>query len=169
MAFNLLALFGGFYLLKNRDKKDDKPVEPTTEDLPPPLDSKLIVYHTIDGYDDVVWKYGYSVGSGANMHLDYTYIIGNKQGTAFVTTTNENKRKVILADDTVIKDVQYWDSDIAVERLEASYEATKGDGDTIPPVAPPISPQTPQGPYGGSMGATRLETNPAWIGGGWSE
>ena len=167
MAGNLLALLGGFWLFKRR-KRDYEPVTPHVEELPPPLDSTLVIYYSIDDYDDVVWQYGFSRGSGANMHLDYTYVIGNKEGTAFVTTTGENKRKVILADDTVIDNVQFWDADIAVERLDASYAATQGAGDTIPPVAPPISPQTPQGPQGGSMGATRLETNPAWIGGGWA-
>jgi len=170
MAFNLLALFGGLYLLKNRERQI-KPVTPTYEELLPPLDPELTVYYEIDGYDTIVWRYGYSTGSGKNMHLEYTYILGNRAGDSFVTDTSfvgqaeaSRVRKVILDNGTVIDDVRYFTSDVAKSRLDAMYAATQGgSGEGMAPDAP----QGPQGQFGRDI-PTNLNTNPAWTQGGWS-
>lgn len=176
MAFNLLALFGGIYLLKNRERRY-RPVTPTTEDLPPPLDPELNLYYEIDGYDTVVWQYGYSKGSGENMHLEYTYILGNKAGDSFVTDTSfigqaeaSRVRQVILDNGTVIDDVRFFSSDVAVARLDSMYALSQGgSGDGLAPTAPqaPQGPQSPQGMPNQGM-PTNLTTNPAWTQGGWS-
>lgn len=129
----------------------DEPVEPR-EPAPPPLEPKLELEYSIDGYDDVVWEYSYSVGQREAMRYDEVYIIGNAEGTAFVTTNNEwGRRNITIADGTQIDDVQYWRKATAIDRLNTSYAASTADASPTAPMGPP---QGPQGhtPYGGGHG-----------------
>jgi len=110
-----------------------------------PANNTFSKVYSISGYDHSVFVYDASDGAWTS------YVIGNNEGTKFVTGGGGQTRTITKPDGKVYKNVQIWnDLATASSRLDSMFAATQGTPPSGSPPTAPSGPPPPTFPSGGS-------------------